>query len=267
MALVGATASGKSEVALLLAERLNAEIVGADSRQIYRGLEIGTAAPSTEERSRVPHHFVAFLDPSETYSAGRFGREARSAIEGMELRGIRAIVAGGSGLYVRAVLEGLFAGPPRDEAIRERLTRRLREDGLEALRGDLSRVDRGALARILPGDSVRVIRALEVYELTGKPISILQRERIPAPFPAFVFGLRWPRQILSRRIDARLTRQLERGFLSEASRLLEAGHRDDAPGPRTLGYRELIAHLRGNSTLEEARATISLKTRQLAKRQ
>ncbi len=141
-----------------LARRLEAEIVGADSRQIYRGLEIGTEAPTVEDRARVPHHFVAFLDPSETYSAGRYGKEARAAVRAIEARGKMAIVAGGSGLYIRALLQGLFHGPARDEAIRARLTRRIRDEGLEALRVELRRVDPEALASILPGDPVRVIR-------------------------------------------------------------------------------------------------------------
>ncbi|MBI4364281.1 MAG: tRNA (adenosine(37)-N6)-dimethylallyltransferase MiaA, partial [Candidatus Latescibacteria bacterium] len=237
--LVGATASGKSEVALRLAERLRGEIVGADSRQVYRGLEIGTGAPSASARARILHHLVAFLDPSETYSAGRYGGDARSAIEAIESRGRLAVVAGGSGLYIRAVLEGLFMGPARDEKIRARLTRRLAEEGLESLRSDLGKVDPDALASILPGDSVRVIRALEVHELTGRPISVLRKERPRVPLPALLFGLRWPRPMLRDRIAARIDCQLREGFLDEARRLVERNLPADAPGPRTLGYREL----------------------------
>jgi tRNA dimethylallyltransferase len=265
--LVGATASGKSDVALELAERLGGEIVGADSRQIYRGLEIGTEAPTREDRARVPHHFVAFLDPAETYSAGRYGHEARAAIRDIESRGKLPIVAGGSGLYIRALLQGLFHGPARDAAVRARLTSRIREEGLEALRQELGRVDPEALAGILPGDPVRVVRALEVHELTGRPISALRRERAPEPLPALLFGLRWTRPALADRIASRFDRQLARGFLDEVKRLLATDLPEDSPGPRTLGYRELIAHLRGDSTLGEARAQIALKTRQLAKRQ
>lgn len=265
--LVGATASGKSDVAMRLAERLGGEIVGADSRQIYLGLEIGTEAPTPEDRARVAHHLVAFLDPAETYSAGRYGREARAAIREIESRGKVPIVAGGSGLYIRAALEGLFEGPSRDDAIRARLTRRIREEGLDALREDLGRVDPEALAGILPGDPVRVVRALEIYELTGRPISALRRERAREPLPALLFGLRWPRHALRDRIAVRLDRQLERGFLEEAKRLAGTALPENAPGPRTLGYRELLSHLRGAMTLEDARALIALKTGQLAKRQ
>ena len=265
--LVGATASGKSLVALDLADRLGGEIVGADSRQIYRGLEIGTEAPTPADRARAPHHFVAFLDPAETYSAGRYGREARATVGAIEARGRIPIVAGGSGLYIRALLQGLFPGPARDEAIRARLTGRIREEGLDALREELRRLDPEAHAAILPGDPVRVIRALEVWELTGRPITALRRELRPSPLPAHVFGLRWSRPLLARRIASRIGRQLERGFLEEARALLAASLPEDAPGPRTLGYRELLAHLRGECTLEEARAQIAMKTRQLAKRQ
>jgi len=265
--LVGATASGKSLVALELAGRFGGEIVGADSRQIYRGLEIGTEAPTPADRIRAPHHFVAFLDPAETYSAGRFGREARAVVGAIEARGNVPIVAGGSGLYMRALLQGLFLGPARDEEIRARLTRRIREEGLEALREELRRVDPEAHAAILPGDPVRVIRALEVWELTGRPISALRRERKPAPLEANVFGLRWPRPRLAERIASRIGRQLRRGFLEEARALLAASLPEEAPGPRTLGYRELLAHLRGETSMAEARERIVLKTRQLAKRQ
>ncbi|HLF05953.1 MAG TPA: tRNA (adenosine(37)-N6)-dimethylallyltransferase MiaA [Thermoplasmata archaeon] len=265
--LIGTTASGKSEVALGLARKFGGEIIGADSRQIYRGLEVGTAAPSPEERLLAPHHFASFLDPTEAYSAGRYGREARAAVLDCEARGRLAVVVGGSGLYIRALLEGLFEGPSRDDALRARLAERLRAEGLTSLREELGRVDPEALVSILPGDAVRVIRALEVHELTGRRISDLRRQRAREPFSARVFGLRWPRAILAGRIAARLSRQLASGFLDEANRLLTARLPDDAPGPRTLGYRELIAHLRGETTLEEAAAAIIRKTRQLAKRQ
>ncbi len=252
---------------MALAERLDGQIVGADSRQIYRGLEIGTEAPTPEDRARVPHHFVSFLDPALSYSAGRYGKEARERVLEIESHGKLPLVAGGSGLYVRALLQGLFHGPPRDEAIRERLTGRIRQEGLDSLRRELGRVDPEALAGILPGDPVRVIRALEVHELTGRPISALRRERAPEPFPAVIFGLRWSRAALAERIASRLDRQLGRGFLDEVRALLEKRLPEDAPGPRTLGYRELTAHLRGEVTLKEARQEIALRTRQLAKRQ
>ncbi|MGE5178012.1 MAG: tRNA (adenosine(37)-N6)-dimethylallyltransferase MiaA [Bacteroidota bacterium] len=265
--ILGPTAGGKSEIALHLAERIGGEIVGADSRQIYRGLEIGTAAPSAADRARAPHHLASFLAPEETYSAGRYAREARVVIAEVESRGRTAVIVGGSGLYLRALLEGLFAGPERDESVRAELAARLAADGLDALRAELGRVDPEALAKIFPGDSVRVIRALEVYRLTGRPISALRRERRNQPTVARRYGIRWTRVALAARIQERIAQQLRDGFLDQTRTLLGAGLPPDAPGLHTLGYRELLAHLRGETTLDEAVATIALRTRQLAKRQ
>jgi len=267
--ILGPTAGGKSEIALLLAERLrdSAEVIGADSRQIYRGLEVGTAAPSTADRARAPHHLASFLPPDEVYSAGRYARDAKHAIGDVEARGKSPVIVGGSGLYLRALLDGLFAGPERDEGIRAGLKARLEADGLDALRADLGHVDPVALASILPGDSTRVIRALEVHALTGRPISELRREHRNEPTRAARFGIRWARPALAARIEARIRQQLEDGFLEEARALLGSDLKPGAPGLHTLGYRELLAHLKGESSLEDAVATIALRTRQLAKRQ
>jgi tRNA dimethylallyltransferase len=265
--LLGATAGGKSEIALHLARLVGGEIVGADSRQIYCGLEIGTAAPSAKDRAVAPHHLASFLAPGEIYSAGRYAREAAPILEEIAARGQVPIVVGGSGLYLRALLDGLFEGPERDPALRAVLDERLKREGLDALRADLERVDPVALAAILPGDSVRVIRALEVHALTGRPISELRRERRRKGVAARRFGIRWRREPLATRIANRIQDQLRDGFLAQARELLDAGHDPAAPGLHTLGYRELLAHLRGESSLDEAVATIALRTRQLAKRQ
>ena len=276
--ILGPTAGGKSEIALFLAARLaqgeggapgvaGAEIVGADSRQIYRGLEVGTAAPSVADRARAPHHLASFLPPSEVYSAGRYARDAKAAIADVESRGKTPVIVGGSGLYLRALLDGLFAGPERDEGIRAGLRARLEADGLGALRADLQRVDPTALESILPGDSTRVIRALEVHALTGRPISALRLEHRNEPTAAMRFGIRWARAALAERIEARIRDQLADGFLEEARALLGAGLPPEAPGLHTLGYRELLGHLRGETSLEDAVGAIALRTRQLAKRQ
>ncbi len=265
--ILGPTAAGKSEVALQVARKVGGEIVGADSRQIYRGLEIGTAAPSDRDRALAPHHLASFLGPGEIYSAGRYAREARAAIDEIRSRGRAVLVVGGSGLYLRALLDGLFEGPGRDNAVRSRLEARMREGGLDALRSDLARVDPEAHAQILPGDAVRVIRALEVHELTGRPVSALRRERRREALPAVRLGFRWARPALARRIESRIQDQLRDGFLLQARALLDAGLPETAPGLQTLGYRELVAHIRGEVSLDEAVGTIALKTRQLAKRQ
>jgi tRNA dimethylallyltransferase len=265
--LLGPTAAGKSEIALQVARLIEAEIVGADSRQIYRGLEVGTAAPSDRDRAVAPHHLAAFLAPDQVYSAGRYARDAGEALAAIAERGKTALVVGGSGLYLRALLEGLFEGPERDEGIRAELSARLERDGLEALRAELGRVDPEALAKIFPGDSVRVIRALEVHALTGRPISALRRERRRTGVPAMRFGIRWTRERLAPRIASRIQDQLRDGFLEQARSLAAAGFREGAPGLHTLGYRELLTHLRGEISLEDAVETIALRTRQLAKRQ
>ena len=265
--LLGPTAAGKSEIALHLAPLVGGEIVGADSRQIYRGLEIGTAAPSDEDRARVPHHLASFLAPDEIYSAGRYAREARALLESLAARGVRPIVVGGSGLYIRALVAGLFTGPERDDTLRAEFQERLERDGLESLREELRRVDPVSWERILPGDPVRVIRALEVYRLTGQPISLLWSQEARAALPVRRYGIRWERAALSIRIADRIQDQLLRGFLEETRALVEQGLRPESPGLHTLGYRELVAHVTGKTSLEEAVSTIALRTRQLAKRQ
>jgi len=265
--LLGATAGGKSQIALHLARLVQVEMVGADSRQIYRGLEVGTAAPSEGDQRVARHHLASFLSPAETYSAGRYARDAREAVRSIEARGHLALVVGGSGLYLRALLEGLFEGPERDDAIRARLEDRIAREGLESLRAELLQVDPESHAKILPGDAVRVIRALEVYEIAGRPISALRLERRRPSLDAIRFGIRWPRTLLAGRIASRIQDQLRDGFLDQTRALREAGHAERAPGLHTLGYRELLAHLRGECTLETAVSTIGLRTRQLAKRQ
>jgi len=265
--LLGPTAAGKSEIALHLAPLVAGEIVGADSRQIYRGLVIGTAAPSAEERARVPHHLASFLPPDQIYSAGRFAREARALLADMAARGVAPVVVGGSGLYIRALIEGLFEGPERDESLRAEFARRLESEGLEALRQELRSVDPESLEKIFPGDSVRVIRALEVFRLTGTPISELRRRSAREPIAARRYGIRWERGPLAVRIADRIADQLRRGFLEETRALLALDLPPEAPGLHTLGYRELVAHVAGKNSIEEATASIALRTRQLAKRQ
>ncbi len=264
--LCGPTASGKSALAVALARRLDAEIIGADSQQVYRGLPVGTAQPSAEERSAVPHQLIGFVDPPEEMTAARWAELARDAAARIRARGRRVLVVGGTGLYLRAAFEGLFEGPPRDAVLRERLEREAEERGRGALHARLAAVDPVAAARLSPNDLVRVVRALEVYELTGRPLSEHFERQPPRPVPAQFLGLSPPREELRERILARTRRLYAEGLLDEASWLLARGLERWAPA-RALGYRDAIARLRGEISLDEAVARTARETRRYAKRQ
>lgn len=270
VAVVGPTATGKTALALELAGLLETEIVSADSQQFYRGMEIGTAAPTPEERARIPHHFVCFLDPGEAMAAGDFERLARPVVEALNRRGKPAVLVGGSGLYIQAVLEGLFEGPPRDQAVRDRLRAAARDFGNIWLYQKLEAVD-PEYARTLTSsnDLVRIVRALEVYEITGRPISHLHREfrRVKPPLRAVKVAINMPREALYSRIERRVQAMLDAGWLQETRALLDAGHYPDIQRLKSHGYRELAAHLRGEMTLEDAIETTKRNVRHYAKRQ
>lgn len=267
--ILGPTAVGKSALALSLAERLEGEIVSADALQVYRGLDVGTAKPTAEERRRVPHHLIDVLDPDQPYSAGEFARRARAAIEEMHGRGREALVAGGSGLYLRALAEGISPVPRGDPEVRAELRRRLGEEGLEPLAAELERVDPATAARIAPGDSQRLLRALEVARVSGRPLSAwiarqpFGRER----FPSIKLGLTLPRTILYDHIAERALRMVERGWVEEVARLLEQGIGRDAAAFQAIGYRQIAAHLLGERSLESAMEETIRATRRFAKRQ
>ncbi len=269
IAVVGPTASGKTALAVALAERLKTEIISADSMQVYRGMAIGTGAPTPEEQARARHHFVGMLDPFEQFTAGTFGRQARVAAAMLNASGKPAIVAGGSGLYVRAFIDGLFPGPGKDESIRARLHAEAEFAGAAALYERLQAVDPAYAEIILPGDLRRIVRALEVFEITGQPFSKLHQEHREAepPLDALLVGLDWPRDKLYARIDARVDAMLEAGFIDEVRLLMEQGYTERLMQLRTLGYREFAAHLLGRQTYEEARAAMQQNTRRYAKRQ
>ena len=268
--VAGPTASGKTALALALAERLGTEIVSADSQQFYQGMVIGTAAPNEEERARIPHHFVCFLRPDEQMAAGDYQRRARETVAGINAQGKPAVVVGGSGLYVQALVDGLFEGPPRDDLIRKALRAEAERDGNEALFKRLEAVDPAYAATLTsPNDQVRVVRALEVHALTGKPLSQLHREhreRTPS-LPALFVARDTPRETLYARIDARVHEQLAEGWLEETRALVEAGYGPHLERLKSHGYRELAAHLRGDMTLDEAIAITQQNVRNYAKRQ
>jgi len=272
--LLGATATGKSAVALALAEAMaregvSAEIVNADALQVYRGFDIGTAKPTPEERARVPHHLVDILEPHERYSAGEFARRAREALADIHARGGRALVVGGSGLYLRALLEGLSPVPRGDRDVRRALRRRLEDEGATALYEELERRDPETAARLSEADTQRILRALEVVEVSGTPLSewIERRPFGTQRLPSLRIGLTLPRAILYDRIAFRVDRMKERGWLDEVRRLLDSGLTPELPAFQAIGYRQLVRHVRGRTSLDAALEELTRQTRRFAKRQ
>ncbi|HSS79453.1 MAG TPA: tRNA (adenosine(37)-N6)-dimethylallyltransferase MiaA [Thermoanaerobaculia bacterium] len=269
LAIVGPTATGKSALALALAERLGGEIVNADALQVYRGFDIGTAKPRLEERARVPHHLIDILEPHERYSAGEFARRAREAITEIQERGKAPIVVGGSGLYLRALFEGLSPVPPGDPEVRRELRERLDSEGLAPLREELIALDPVTAQRLGAGDTQRVLRALEVALVSGRPLSAWTAEQ---PFgtqgiAVVRIGLTLPRSILYDRIAGRVTQMLEAGWLDEVAALLRRGFSATLPAFQAIGYRQLVRYLEGMLSLELAVADIERETRRFAKRQ
>jgi len=269
LAIVGATATGKSALAMALAERLSGEIVNADALQAYRGFDIGTAKPSRADRERVPHHLLDILDPHETYSAGEFARRAREAIAEIRERGGVPIVVGGSGLYQRALFAGISPIPPGDPRVRSELRARLAHEGLDSLHAELARLDPRTAARLSAGDSQRVLRALEVALVSGRPLSSWIAEQ---PFgnqgiAAIRVGLTLPRSILYDQISGRVARMIVAGWKDEVAGLLRRGLSADLPAFQAIGYRQIVRHLEGEASLEQAVAEIVKDTRRFAKRQ
>lgn len=269
VAVVGPTATGKSALALELAERYGGEIVNADALQVYRGFDVGTAKPTTEERARVPHHLLDVVDPGERFSAGDFARQAKAALAEIHGRGRVAFVVGGSGFYLRALFSGLSPLPRADPDLRRELDRRAREEGPAALHAELARVDPEAASRLPLADVQRVVRALEIVRLGGRSRDAQTAERPLGhdPVPAAWIGLTLPRTLLYDRIGARVARMLDRGWVAEIEGLLARGIGSDAPAFQAIGYRQLVRHLRGEQTLESAVAEIVQATRRFAKRQ
>ncbi len=269
LAVVGPTASGKSALAIEIARELGTEIISADSMQFYRGMEIGTAAPSIEQRRLVRHHFVGFLEPGREFSAGQYERLARERVDELRRRGLAPVAVGGSGLYVSALIDGLFSGPAKSPSIRARLHDTAQREGVPVLYQKLLAVDPDYAAIIQENDLRRIVRALEVYELTGEALSALHRRHRSnrAALDAVQIALDWPRDVLYERIEARVDEMLEQGFVEEVRSLLDKGYGPRLDRLRTLGYREIAAHLEGAVSLDEAVETIKRNTRRYAKRQ
>jgi tRNA dimethylallyltransferase len=269
VAVVGPTASGKSSLAVWLAERFDGEVVACDSTQLYRGFDIGTAKPSPIERRNIPHHLIDVLDPSEEATAGRYRQLALSVLEGLSRRKGLPVLTVGTGLYLRALLEGLAEAPQRSEELRERLRVDAKGHPPGYLHEVLKKLDPEAASKIAPADEQKLIRAIEVCVLAGKPISEVHRVgRTPLEgWRVLKIGLMPPNESLHQRVKARTDAMLERGWLGEVQALIESGLAEDVKPFDFIGYRELRAALRSEISLEEAWAAIQQATRQYAKRQ
>ena len=267
--LVGPTAAGKTALALALAEQLGGEIVSADSRLVYRRLDIGTAKPTRAEQQRVRHHCLDLVEPTESFDVARYRAAAAAAIADVTARGRVPLVVGGTGLWVRALLRGLCPAPPRVPALRAELDAVAARDGSGALHARLSTLDPVSAARLHPHDRVRIVRAIEVAIASGQPLSAWQTAHrfSEAPFDVFCAGLATEPGVLADRIAARVDDMLARGWLGEVAALVADGLTDDAPAWQTLGYRELRSVTRGDLTLAEATVVIRRATLRFAARQ
>lgn len=267
--IVGPTGSGKSAIAMDIAPALDAEIVNADSRQLYRAMDIGTAKPSPAERARVPHHLVDIRDPDHPLDAAEFVAMARRAIFDIARRGRRALVVGGSGLYLRVLRGGIFSGPSASAEIRAELGAAAREHGVAYLHEELARVDPESAARIQRGDLYRIVRAIEVYRLTGIPISEHHRRHAFAArdIETMIVAIDVPRERLYANINRRFDEMIAQGLVEEVRALLAAGYSPERPPLSTIGYKEIAAFVCGETTLAEAVDRAKRETRRLAKRQ
>jgi len=263
IAIVGPTATGKTALAVRLAERLGGEVIGADSRQVYRHMDVGTAKPAAAERALAPHHLIDIVDPDEPFSLGRWLDLAQVALEDVWSRGRQPLLAGGTGQYVWALLEGWRVPrvPPNPE-FRRRMEARETAELLEGVR----RVDPAAAVRIGPANRRRLIRALEVHDATGRPISYWQTKEPPG-FETTVIGLRLPREELYRRIDERVDGMMQGGLIEETRRLLAMGYARELSSMSGIGYKEACAYLAGELSLDQAAARIKTETHRLARHQ
>ena len=267
IAIVGATATGKTELGIHLAQQFDGEIVGADSRQVYRYMDIGTAKPTAEERALVPHHLVDIIDPDEPFSVALYQKAAYEAIQDIQARCRLAVLVGGSGLYVWAVLEGLkLPQVPPDQQFRQAMEKRAKAEGSEPLYEELQAKDPAAASKIDPHNVRRVIRALEVIQATGIPFSRLQK-RQPPPFPTLLIGLTTNREDLYRRIDDRVDQMMKQGLMEEVKSLLERGYSPSLPSMSSMGYKQVGKYLRGELGLSAAIEETKFETHRFARHQ
>ena len=266
---MGVTASGKSALAFELSKAINAEIISVDSMKVYRRMDIGTAKPPAEQQKLIPYHLIDVVEPSETFSVDRFLDMTEQATANIQGHGKPVVAVGGTAMYIKALLFGLFDGPGTDEAIRNRLQESIQEIGLGPLHQNLIEVDPVAAERIHPNDEKRIVRALEVHELTGKPISSFQKQWEDTQ-PAsnwLVIGLRREKEIESQRINLRIKRMMEAGLVDEVAALLAEKKPLSPQAAAAIGYAEMITHLKGEMDLDETVERIKINTRRFAKSQ
>lgn len=267
--ICGPTASGKSAVGFALAERLQGEVISADAMAVYRGMDIGTAKPTAAEAGSTPVHLIDVVEPDEPFTVAEFQQRALQCVREIRRRGRQPIIVGGTGLYVRALLDG-YVIPPTDPsgALRDSLRARLRKEGVARLHAELAQRDPEQAAHTHPNDAVRILRALEICLLTGRTCAEA-RHASPHPdvTPSVRIGLAIERETLYERIDRRVCQMVQAGWLDEVDRLLASGYNVNAPGMRSLGYREIVQVLQGELSVVEAIARIQQQTRRFAKRQ
>ncbi len=270
LVIVGPTAVGKTEISIQLAQKLNGEIISADSMQIYRGMDIGTAKPTLAEQAGIPHHMLDIVDPGKPFSVADYQTLARQKIEEITARGRMPVLAGGTGLYVRAVIDPYnFIPADTDWDLRARLKRQAEEAGLAALYQWLSEIDPVAAERIHANDERRIIRALEVYQTTGQPLSFWeqQTDKQKPLYDLIMIGINRPRAELYQRINQRVDLMLEQGLLAEAQDLMAQGLDENFIASQAIGYKEFFAYLHGEESLAEATEKLKQSTRRYAKRQ
>lgn len=267
--IIGCTGCGKGRVGRLLAERIGAEIISADSMKVYRRMDVGTAKPTAEDRRRVPHHLIDVVEPSESFSVARYVELADAAIRDITARGRRVLAVGGTFLYVKSLSEGLFEGPGAAPELRAALRARAEREGAAALHAELQHIDPTAAGRIHPNDLRRIERALEVYQLTGTPISELQKQwdQSRLRYECRFFGLRREKADQSSRINRRVLRMMEQGLVDEVRSLMAEPAGLGSVASQAVGYAEIIAHLQGHCSLDRAIEDIKINTRHLAKSQ
>ena len=267
--LCGPTAIGKTSTAIALCQALKGEIINADSMQVYRHMNIGTAKPTPQEKRLVPHHMVDIVDPDEDFDAAKFSGQARKIIDELKERQVMPVVAGGTGLYIKALVHGLFEMMPSDGKIRERLRETAEKHGSSFLHDQLKVMDSETAAKIHPNDLVRIIRAIEVYRISGKPISQFQKEHrfSNEPYETLKIGLHMERPDLYRRIDLRVDAMIEEGLVEEVKGLLAKGYTKDLKSMQSLGYRHMADFLGGITNWRETVRLLKRDTRRYAKRQ